>query len=343
MKKILINKDGNYRDHHKKVNMATVIPLETPFLVYVDPSSFCNIKCNFCFHSLDNNILNEKGFRPKIMEYDLFIKIVNQFREFPSKIKSFKFCGLGEPLLNNRLPEMISYAKKQHIANRIVLVTNGLLLSPELNMRLIDTGLDDILISLEGVSAEKYFEVAGVNIDYNKFLYNIKHFYENRDNCKLYIKVAHTGLDGRGETGFHDIFDDICDTAYVEYLTSIYDGVNYSDIIEDPSINQIGERIEKKVEVCFLPFNNLTINAHGKVSPCIFDFKENIVVGDVNEEALVDIWKGKRLNDFRVMHLKKERSKHLDCGKCKWISICGDSIYENIIDDDADKLIKYFI
>ena len=342
MKSLLINKNGNYRDHHKKVSLASVIPLSTPFLVYIDPASFCNIKCGFCFHSLDDNLLRGKGFRSEIMKYELFVKIADSFKEFPEKIKSLKFCGLGEPLLNKRLPEMIAYTRKQDIANRIVLVTNGTLLTPELNLKLKEAGLDDLLVSVEGVSAQRYYDVAGVHIDYDKFLGGIRHFYENKGNCKVYIKLAHTGLDDGGESGFHDIFDPISDNAYVEYLTKIYQGVDYSDIIEDTSINQIGERVPKKVEVCFLPFNNLTINAFGKVSPCIFDYKENIVVGDVDTESLVDIWNGKKLNEFRVMHLKKERHEHEDCSICEWISICGDSIYENIIDDDSDKLIKYF-
>ncbi len=342
MNDILINKGGNYRDHHKKVCLTNVIPLSTPYLVYIDPSSFCNIKCNFCFHSLDDNLLKEKGFRPGIMKYELFTKIVNEFRAFPDRVKSFKFCGLGEPLLNKSLPEMIAYTKKQDIADRIVLVTNGTLLTPELNSKLIESGLDDLLISVEGVSAQKYLDIAGIHMDYDKFLSGIEHFYKNRGDCKVYVKLAHTGLDNSGESGFHKIFDDICDTAYVEYLTQIYQGVDYSDIIGDTSINQIGERVPKRVEVCFLPFINLAINVFGKVSPCIFDYKENIVVGDVNTESIINIWNSKRLNEFRVMHLRKERYQHNDCSICEWLSICGCSISENIIDNDADKLLKYF-
>ena len=298
MKRVLINKDGNYRDHHKKVSLARVIPLSTPFLVYVDPSSFCNIKCNFCFHSLDDKVLKEKGFTPGIMDYDLFVKIVNGFKKFPDKVKSFKFCGLGEPLLNKRLPDMIAYTKQQNIANRIVLVTNGIRLTPELNFKLIESGLDDLLVSVEGVSAQKYYDIAGIHIDYEKFLFGIRHFYENKNNCKIYIKLAYSGLDDSGESGFHDIFNNISDTAYVEYLTKIYQGVDYSAIIENTAINQIGEEVSKRVDVCFLPFINLTINAFGKVSPCIFDYKENIVVGDLNAELLVDIWNSKKLNEF---------------------------------------------
>lgn len=342
MEKLLINKDGNYRDHHKKVSLSSVIPVSTPYLVYIDPSSKCNIKCNFCFHSLSDNYLKQNGFKQGIMDYELFVKIVSQFKEFPDKVKSFKLCGLGEPLLNKRLPEMIAHAKKQGIAERLVIVTNGILLNPELNLKLIDAGLDDLVISVEGVSQDKYKKIANINLNYDKFLANIRHFYENRNNCKVYTKLAHTGLGEKGEQEYHEIFDDITDTAYVEYLTELYQGVDYSNIIEDTSINQIGERIEKKVEVCFLPFLNLTVNVSGKVSPCIFDYKENIVVGDVNKDSLVDIWNSKRLNKFRLMHLKKKRDDHPDCAACQWLSICGDSIYENIIDDDAQRLIKYF-
>ena len=343
MKSLLINKDGNYRNDHMKAALSSVIPLTTPYSVYIDPASACNIKCNFCFHSLDDKQLQETGFRSGVMKYDLFVKIVDSFKEFPCRARSFKFFGLGEPLLNKRLPEMIAYTKRQDIADRVVLVSNGTLLTPELSHKLVEAGLDDLLVSVEGISAQRYYDIAGTNIDFDKFIDEIRYFYENRGNCKIYVKLAHTGLDDRGESEFHEIFDNICDTAYVEYLTKIYQGVDYSNIIDDSSINQIGERISEKIDVCFLPFYNLTINVFGKVSPCTFDYKENIVVGDVNTESLVDIWNGRKLNEFRVMHLKKERHTHVDCSVCEWLSRCGCSIYENIIDDDADKLIKYFV
>jgi radical SAM protein with 4Fe4S-binding SPASM domain len=278
------------------------------------------------------------------MPYDLSVRIADCLKAFPEKIKSLNFGGLGEPLLNKRLPDMIAYANKQDIADRIVIVTNGSLLKPDLNRKLIESGLDDLLVSVEGVSAQKYQEIAGVPIDYNHFLTGIRDFYEHKGHCKVYAKLAHTGLDESGEAGFHRLFDDICDTAYVEYLTKIFQGVDYSSIVKDQTINQIGERVTNKVDICFLPFNNLNINAFGKVSPCIFDYKENIVVGDINKESLVEIWNGKRLNQFRAMHLKGERYKHADCSICEWLSICGCCIYENIISaEDAGKLINYFI
>lgn len=342
MSKIINNINGNYRDKYKKVNLSDVIPLDTPYMTYIEPSTFCNIQCKFCFHSLEDNILNEKGYKPNIMEYNMFVNIVDKFKEFPSKLRAFKLCGLGEPLLNKKLPEMIAYAKQREVADRIIVVTNGLLLNPELNLKLIEAGLDEIIISIEGVSSQKYNEIAGIDIDYGKFLSNIKHLYQNKGECKIYAKIVNSGLDDGGEEKFHKIFDDICDNAYVEYLSSIFDGVDYSNIINDPSINQLGDRLTKKVEVCFLPFYNMSINATGKVSPCLFDFKNSIVVGNVNEESLVDIWNGERMNAFRRMHLNKERSKHPDCVECEWLSICACGIYENIIDEDAEKLIQYF-
>jgi len=342
MKRILENKDGTYRDHHEKVPLATVLPLSTPYLVYLDPSSVCNIRCNFCFHSLDAAGLREAGFRPGIMEYDLYTEVIDQFGEFPEQVKSFKFGGLGEPLLNKRLPEMIRYARDAGIARRLVLVTNGTLLEPDLNRRLIDGGLDDVVISAEGVSRAKYAEIAGVELDFDRLLENIADLHAHRRDCRIYVKVAHTGLDERGEAGFHALFDEICDTAYVEYLSRIYQGVEYDSIIEDPTINQVGERLDKPVQVCFLPFLNLTINVFGQVSPCIFDYKERLVIGNVRETRLVELWNCRKMNAFRVMHLRKRRHAHRDCGCCDWLSICGCRIYENIIDDDAEDLLEHY-
>jgi radical SAM protein with 4Fe4S-binding SPASM domain len=340
--KVLKNIKGNYRDLNQKSYLGDVIPLDTPYKIYIEPSTYCNIKCNFCYHAMDEDKLNELGYKPDIMSIELFKECVDNIAMFPNKLRAFKFAGLGEPLLNKKIVEMIAYAKFKNIADKTTLVTNGILLNPKLNEELVLSGLDEVIISVEALSSEKYLDITQVRIDFEKFCSNIKDLYNRKQNMKLFIKIADIGLEGESEKKFHDIFDSISDIAYVECISNIFDNVNYENIISDESVNQIGERCNKRVEVCYLPFYNLYINARARVSPCVFDYKNKIVVGDIKKTDLVKIWNGKKLNQFRIMHLKKEREKHPYCKRCEWLSICACGIYENIIDDDAERLLKYF-
>ena len=81
------------------------------------------------------------------MSLDLFKKIVDDLREFDAKLKLLSLYKDGEPLLNKHFPEMVRYARDAGIADRIWTKTNGSMLTPELNERIVDAGLDMICIS----------------------------------------------------------------------------------------------------------------------------------------------------------------------------------------------------
>jgi MoaA/NifB/PqqE/SkfB family radical SAM enzyme len=121
------------------------------------------------------------------MEYVLFKKIIDQIAEFPNKLKRLSVNFRGEPLLHNKLPDMISYAKKKDVSEFITLTTNGYLLEPKLNRKLVSAGLDDLRVSVEALSTERYKEITGVSVNYDRFLNNIRNFYINKGKCKVNI------------------------------------------------------------------------------------------------------------------------------------------------------------
>lgn len=69
------------------------------------------------------------------------------------KLRLFK---VGEPLLNKNVCEMIHYAKSADVAEKIEITTNGSMLNPELNQKLIDAGLDILNISVNGINEAQY-------------------------------------------------------------------------------------------------------------------------------------------------------------------------------------------
>ena len=330
-------KSEDYREFNKKSMLADVIPLGSPYLITISCSDFCNLKCKFCFQSRGMEALKQDQFRPGMMTLETFKKLADQVQTFPTKVKAFRFTGFGEPLMNKYLPEMITYAKQKDLAEKVTIFTNGLLLSPQLNRKLIESGLDEVMLSLEGLSSEKYFEITGEHIDYERLVENISHLYEIKGSCKIFAKIIDVGLTDEGH--FHNTFDQISDLAFVEYASNAYCNVEYTKELEK---NYIGEKPEQRIDVCHLPFYYMYVNWNGDVSSCHLDYTKSICFGNINEESIVDIWKGKKMNEFRLMQLKKERYTHPVCRNCNWVSVCACGIYENIIDHDAGRLIQYF-
>jgi MoaA/NifB/PqqE/SkfB family radical SAM enzyme len=149
-------------DHYatRRKPLYKIVPLDTPLSVSIEPTTYCNLKCNFCIHSLHKNEILKSGHVFGQMNADTFDLIVSQLEDFPRPVKSFAFIGNGEPLLHRELPSMIEKIKGNRLAENVIIVTNGILLTHELSKNLLSAGVDTIKISYNGLSAADYKKIA---------------------------------------------------------------------------------------------------------------------------------------------------------------------------------------
>src|SRR4051812_33573493 len=190
--------------------LQDVIPLAQPFMIRVDPSNACNFKCEYCPTAFPD-LLAEAG-RPKgMMAFELFTKIVDDIKEFGSPLKKLYLYKDGEPLMNRRLPEMIAYAKSSGVANEIWTTTNGSLLKPELNRKLVDAGLDQVKVSIQGVDAKAYLDIAKFKIDYERFRENLSDLFQHRKQLRVHVKIVDTGLSAEQREKFFRDFESMAD------------------------------------------------------------------------------------------------------------------------------------
>ncbi|KMT22634.1 radical SAM/SPASM domain-containing protein [Clostridium cylindrosporum] len=319
-----------------RTKLSEVVPLKTPFTLFVFPTTFCNFKCNYCGHSLGFEKMKEKyNFQPETMSLETYKRIIEQVKEFPNKLKMLSLTGHGEPLINKNLPEMIKIAKEANIAERVEIITNASLLTEEIAKDLIDAGLDTIRISLQGVSSDKYKQVCDYNLDFEEFISNIKYFYENKKQCNVYVKIMDIALEKEEEKRFYNLFSDISDRMYIEQCRPVYDGVKYSDkalIVAD----RYG-RVHEKREVCPLPFFMLGIFPNGDVEPCDTIYKP-VILGNVQQDTLLSMWNGEKLKDFQTLQLKKKRCNNNRCSVC----CAPDDVAhpEDNLDDETKKIIS---
>ncbi len=319
--------------------LQDVIPIETPFLLYLDPSSLCNFKCQFC-PSGHRNLIENVGYKRSIMELELFYKIIDDLKEFNNPIKFLRMNKIGEPFLNKNLEKMIDYAKKSGKIEKIDLATNGALFDKERLAAVIDAGVDRINISVEGVNVEQYKKYCGVELDFEKFLENVKWLYANKKDCEITAKIPKNYLTEDDEKSFYDIFGNYCDRIFVENLTSIwpaFDIQKHSDIkISDAS--QYSQKQEDK-DVCSYIFYSMAINSDGTVSACCPDWEQKLIIGDTNKQSLKEIWNSPEYNSLRIQHLEGKRCENLTCSICGHIKHCQ---IDNI-DPYKDKILKKFI
>ena len=103
--------------------LETVIPLSTPFVVFVDPASACNFQCTFCPTGL-RDMIRDTGRYQGAMRFELFTKIIDDLDAFERPIRVLRLYKDGEPFLNKRLADMIAYAKASGRVEYIDTTTN---------------------------------------------------------------------------------------------------------------------------------------------------------------------------------------------------------------------------
>ena len=302
------------RDRVNRTKLEEVIPIDTPFVCHVEVTNVCNFQCEFCA-SVDNSQIDnvKKGF----MNYDLFCKIVDDLAAFEKKLKQMIFHILGEPLMHPRIVDMITYAKKKNVAEKLMLYTNGSRLKPELSRAICNAGIDYIQLSIEHVNNSGYEKIVRTKVDYDTLLANIGYLCAYKDdNCFVSAKILDCGLTETEKKKFYDDFEKIADECHIETLIQVIpEDIRDTTLGYGRTVTSDGYVIVPK-EVCTAPFYVLGISFDGSVSPCVCDLGKEMCIGNAASESLKEIWNGEKRKNFLKMQLKKKRKLSPVCKKC---------------------------
>jgi radical SAM protein with 4Fe4S-binding SPASM domain len=307
--------------------LIDTVPLPAPWTVFIEPTNACNFRCAYC-PTGDTELLRKVGRKNKLMDFGLFCKVVDDLKAFPRKLKMVNMYKDGESLIHPRFTDMVRYLRDADVTEKIWVKTNGSLLTPEYNERLVNCGLDMIGISVQHVHAQGFYDIAGVRIDYDEYRRNVQDLYQRRAGVGISIKIADAGLSEDDKKRFYADFQDRCDFITVEGLHG-WSASEHKDwkLGTDQSFD--GSPRSVKI-ACPLVLYMLTVNSNGKISICNDDWMQAHNIGDVNAESLVDVWHGARLRDFRLMHLEGRRHENAACKNCDYMQALPDNI-------DADR------
>lgn len=321
----------------KRVELGTVLPLDTPFSVYIYPIYSCNFKCGYCIRSLSSDELTKKGLNNKIMTLETFKQVTENLKLFPRRIKSIQFSGYGEPLLHPQIAEMVKILKKANVAERVEIITNASVLTHELSDALIDAGLDRLRVSIQGLNCEKYKEIAKVDIKIDDIVEKLEYFCVNKKHTDVYVKTVDVALDTPSdEQLFHEMFKNACDESRIEYVHPSHKNVDYSKYELNGDMNQHGN-YRKPTRICPMPFYLMCISPDGDVLPCCSSTIP-LSYGNIKEKSLKELWNSSVRNKFLIQILS-DMNKISTCSECCIYSNMQDGDY---LDEYKDELIKKF-
>lgn len=337
----------------KKTPLHDLLPMETPISAHIDISSLCNYRCSFCFQA-DTKGMKAVGLKRGFMDLSLFKKIVDDLADFEAPLKKIKIGNHGEPTLHPELAKCIEYARLSGHAETVELFTNASKLTPTLNEGLVASGLQRINVSLEGLSNERYEQVAGVKQEFQDIIDGVKDLYKKKcavsSDLVIYVKVvdeAHSlrgnselvfSLSEKERSFFYETFQHHCDEIFIEKVVPQWAETQLDRQNTNTGTGMYGQKTQEWKDICPFTFMYLHFNCDGTVSPCTLDWPRKVVVGNVNHESVYSIWHGKKLRDLRVAQVAGERTCVDFCSSCSAPMVC----VEESLDEHKEAVISRY-
>jgi radical SAM protein with 4Fe4S-binding SPASM domain len=295
----------------------TPIRFGMPISMSIEPSAFCNLQCPQC--PVGTGKLNRKQGNIDVF---LYKKIIDQSAKYLTNL--FLYFQ-GEPFLNKNIFDLIKYASQKNIYTATS--TNGHFFTNDNILEIIKSGLDTLIISLDGTNQQTY-EKYRIGGNFDTVVEGIKNLLKTRDLLKTnkpFIELQFLVL----KSNEHQIEEikKIAKNLGVDTLSiktaQVYNFENDKDFIpiqhqKFSRYKKVGDKwiLKKKLKNrCWRLWNSVVITWDGLVLPCCFDKDAKYAFGNIKNADLKKIIKN---NKFKIFAKKLLTSrKEIDiCQNC---------------------------
>lgn len=257
-----------------------------------------------------------------MLEEQVFRQIIDQTKDHLTYLHLY---FQGEPFLHPNFPELISYADKSGIFTSTS--TNGHYLTKKNVGAIIDSGLKQLIVSMDGITQEIYqdYRVGGKLAKVEEGLFELIH--RKRELKKRFPRIILQFLvTGKNEHQIPELKIWAKNIGVDELqlkTTQIYGFENGSELI--PQNTQYSRyipngngtwKLKKEIQnKCWRMWQGAVFTWDGKLLPCCFDKDGQHVMGKIQENHLKDIWNNNAYNAFRKQ-LLNDRTQIEICKNC---------------------------
>ena len=313
--------------------MTTTHVRPTPREVYIEPTNRCNELCLTC----------PRTFMTREPEADLdldrFLRVLDQF----PGVERVVLHGVGEPLLARDLPLMVAEANRR--GARVLFNTNALALHRRLAERLVAGGLDELRVSMDAADPATYRAIRGVDghakalrrtADFCQLLAELGAskprvsmvFMAMRENLEELPRVIaragemgvravvlqrlvyfDSGLAVEQQSVMGDDLSELEERCQEAAASAGIELLGTGGLTAAESLRPVDAR--RPWSGCTRPWRSTYVSANGNVLPCCFapfttkDY-DGVVLGNVFERPIAEIWSGERYEAFRRAHASDE-------------------------------------
>ena len=304
-----------------------------PTFVSVEPANFCQLRCPECPVGMRGERREAKGEKGTpllggagggLLTMETFHRILDQVQ---ATAHTMQFYFQGEPLLNKQLPEMIAAAHKAGLYT--IVSTNAQLLNQEMADVLVQSGLNQIIVSIDGFSEESYqaYRIGGSlqkALNALQYLANAKRIHKSRIRIELqtlrlktnehewewikknYKKLGATHLVFKTAQLYnfehgHPLMP--TDERYSRYRKTA-DGTYVHKKSSHLSPLALSPHRLIASRPCLRLWSGCVITTSGDVLPCCYDKDHRHTLGNITTHSLPEIFHSSKANTLRKHILK---------------------------------------
>ena len=316
-RKRLMNAWKNYHGFHRAIKSKSPLHPGLPVSISIEPTTSCNLRCPECPSGL-RSFTRPTG----MLEQETFEKVIGELKaELSYLIMYFQ----GEPYLNPDFLELIKIAHSSNIYTATS--TNAHFLSKDSAYKTVESGLNRIIISLDGTDQTTY-EKYRIGGRLEKVADGIKNLVEAKKKLNSHIPfIILQFLLFKHNT--HQITEvrKMARNLQVDRLefktAQVYDFERGSDLIPDEEIySRYKLNGTNKYDIkntllnkCWKMWHSCVMSWDGDIVPCCFDKDAKYKMGNIHEQSFADIWNGARYQEFRSNLLSNRRGIDI-CNNC---------------------------
>jgi radical SAM protein with 4Fe4S-binding SPASM domain len=288
-----------------------------PFALSIEPTTSCNLRCPECPSGL-RSFTRPTG----MLEVELFQKALDDCsKDLIYLILYFQ----GEPYLHPNFHNMVSLAKSRKLY--VATSTNAHYLTDEHARATVESGLDRLIISLDGTDQSTY-ESYRIGGKIEKVLEGTKNIIKWRKKLKadkpfVVFQFLVTAKNEHQIPEVKALADEIgVDDVWFK-TAQVYDYENGHELIPvDSKYSRYRQRRDGKWDLknkfenrCWKMWHSAVITWDGKVVPCCFDKDASHEMGNIRDIEFIKIWQSKKYNQFRAKLLNNRSSIEM-CKNC---------------------------
>lgn len=292
------------------------IPFTSLTSVQVEISSACNLRCPQCFNRIPEHVT--ALMKPELWE--------EKIRPHLGQFTDVHLVGIGEPLLHSKFFDWVQEAKAA--GAKVHTTSNMQLMTSDRAERLVRSGLDVLSFSCDGASKETYESIRirgtlerlkrgvdavleakarnnltspSLTLNFGatrRNIHELEHVVEFAINHGVGCIIAYHNVAYLEENSEDSLFHDqaLSDACFVKaQKLSADNGI----VFLSPGTFANPIRYGERDIYCNYPFGNIYIYSDGRVGPCCMDFPDRIILGDLRESSLPEIWNGAQLRTLR--------------------------------------------